>query len=104
MRIADIGAGAIGGLYGGVLAQAGHEVSFLARGEHLRVIQSRGLNVESPVFGSFVVRARASDRADDLGEAELVLFTVKSYDVDEAANAARLVLSDAGCMLTFMKG
>ena len=93
MRIAVIGAGAIGGLYGGVLAQAGHEVSFLARGEHLRVIQSRGLKVESPVFGSFVVPARASDRAADLAESELVLFTVKSYDVDEAAQAARQVLS-----------
>ena len=104
MRIAVIGAGAIGGLYGGVLAQAGHEVSFLARGEHLRVIQSRGLKVESPVFGSFVVPARASDRAADLAESELVLFTVKSYDVDEAAQAARQVLSAAGSLITFQNG
>ncbi len=104
MRIAVIGAGAIGGLYGGVLAKAGHDVSFLARGEHLRVIQSRGLSVESPVFGSFVVRARASDRATDLGEAELVLFTVKTYDVDEAAQAARQVLSADGSLITFQNG
>lgn len=104
MRVAVIGAGAIGGLYGGVLARAGHEVSFLARGEHLRAIQSRGLHVESPTFGAFDVGARASDDPADLGQAELVLFTVKTYDLDLAAQAARQILAPDASLVTFQNG
>src|SRR5438128_1141867 len=98
MRVAVIGAGGIGGLYGGLLARAGNDVSFLARGEHLRAIQARGLEVRSADFGEFVVRGTASDRAADLGQADLVLFAVKTYDLDEAALAAREVLSADGCL------
>jgi 2-dehydropantoate 2-reductase len=104
MRVTVIGAGAIGGLYGGVLARAGHEVSFLARGEHLRAIQSNGLKIQSPTFGTFVVRGRASDDPSDLGEADLVLFTVKTYDLPEAALAARQTLTADGCLVTFQNG
>src|SRR5919198_544642 len=63
MRVAVIGAGGIGGLYGGLLARAGHEVGFLARGDHLRAIQTHGLEVRSADFGTFVVHATASDDA-----------------------------------------
>jgi hypothetical protein len=104
MRIGVVGAGAIGGLYGGVLARAGHQVSFLARGEQLRAIQSRGLKIESPTFGSFVVQATASDNPADLGEAELVLFAVKTYDLDQAVLAARQMLAADGSLLTFQNG
>src|SRR5919204_5771308 len=104
MRVAVVGAGAIGGLYGGLLARAGHEVSFLARGEHLRAIQSRGLKIDSAKFGSFVVNGRASDEPADLGQAELVLFTVKTYDLDQAILAARQVLAEDGSLLTFQNG
>ena len=104
MRIGVVGAGAIGGLYGGVLARAGHQVSFLARGEQLRAIQSRGLKIESPTFGSFVVQATASDNPADLGEAELVLFAVKTYDLDQAVLAARQMLAADGSVLTFQNG
>ena len=61
MHVAVIGAGGIGGLYGGLLARAGNEVSFLARGPHLRAIQQRGLEVRSSQFGTFTVDGRASD-------------------------------------------
>ena len=88
MRIGVVGAGAIGGLYGGVLARAGHQVSFLARGEQLRAIQAHGLKIDSLTFGSFVVQAKASENAADLGEADLVLFAVKTYDLDQAVIAA----------------
>jgi 2-dehydropantoate 2-reductase len=104
MRVAVIGAGGIGGLYGGLLARAGHEVSLLARGEHLRAIQQQGLKVQSAQFGSFEVHARASDDPRDLGQAELVLFAVKTYDLDSAAQAARQVLAADGCLVTFQNG
>jgi len=104
MRVAVIGAGGIGGLYGGLLARAGHEVSFLARGPHLRAIQAHGLQVQSAQFGTFTVRGRASDAARDLGEADLVLFAVKTYDLESAASAAVHLLAPAGVLLTFQNG
>ena len=52
MRVAVIGAGGIGGLYGGLLARAGHDVRFLARGEHLSAIQQHGLEIRSAQSGA----------------------------------------------------
>jgi 2-dehydropantoate 2-reductase len=104
MRVAVIGAGGIGGLYGGLLARAGHDVAFLARGAHLQAIQQRGLKVQSAEFGSFVVHGPASDDARRLGQAELVLFAVKTYDLDDAARAAQSVLAPTSSLLTFQNG
>jgi 2-dehydropantoate 2-reductase len=104
MRVAVIGAGGIGGLYGGLLARAGHHVSFLARGEHLQAIRARGLEVRSVQFGTFVVHGVASNDAGDLGQADLVLFAVKTYDLDQAALAARQVLAPQASLVTFQNG
>jgi 2-dehydropantoate 2-reductase len=104
MRVAVIGAGGIGGLYGGLLARAGHDVSFLARGAHLRAIQAHGLEVRSAEFGTFTVPGVASDDPTDLGQADLVLFAVKTYDLDQAALAAREVLGQHSSLLTFQNG
>jgi 2-dehydropantoate 2-reductase len=105
MRVAVIGAGGIGGLYGGLLVRAGHQVSLLARGDHLRAIQDHGLHVQSAQFGSFAVQPQvASSDARQLGTADLVLFAVKTYDLDAAANAARQTLADDGRLLTFQNG
>src|SRR5579864_2815131 len=104
MRVAVIGAGGIGGLYGGLLARAGHEVSFLARGPHLDAIRRAGLTIQSAEFGTLVVQAPASDNARDLGQADLVLFAVKTYDLDDAVRAAGDVLARDGSLLTFQNG
>ena len=104
MRVAVIGAGAIGGFYGGLLARNGHDVEFLARGEHLRAIQQRGLEVQSSEFGTFVVNSRASDDPAELSQAELVLFAVKTYDLDSVARLASHLLAPDGHVLTFQNG
>jgi 2-dehydropantoate 2-reductase len=104
MRVAVIGAGGIGGLYGGLLARAGHDVSFLARGQHLLAMQQHGLRIQSAQFGSFTIPVRASDDADDLEQADLVLFAVKTYDLEQAAPAARQLLAANGQLLTFQNG
>ncbi len=104
MRVAVIGAGGIGGLYGGLLARAGHDVRLLARGAHLAAIQSRGLEVRSADFGVFRVHPPASDDPAQLGLSELVLFTVKTYDVEAAAPAALQVLAAQGSLLTLQNG
>ncbi len=104
MRIAVIGAGGIGGLYGGLLARAGHDVAFLARGAHLAAIKAKGLEIRSPELGTFHIDPLASTDPTDLGQAELVLLTVKTYDLDAALPATAQVLAPNGSVLTFQNG
>ncbi len=104
MRVVVIGAGAIGGLYGGLLARAGHEVAFLARGAHLAAIRQRGLEVRSAQFGTFTVHGLASDDAATLGTADLALMAVKTYDLGAASEAAKCVLGPGSKVLTFQNG
>jgi 2-dehydropantoate 2-reductase len=87
MRIAVFGTGAVGGYFGGRLAQAGEEVVFIARGEHLQAIAAHGLRVDS-FKGDFVVQpAQATDDPEQVGEVDVVLVGVKAWQVAEAAKA-----------------
>jgi len=89
MRIAIYWAGAVGGYFGGRLAQAGDDVVFLARGEHLRAIREHGLQVAS-IAGDFTIRpAQATDRPDDIGPVDAVLVSVKAWQVPDVALAMR---------------
>jgi len=88
MKIAVIGTGGLGGYYGGLLAKAGHEVGFLARGAHLKALKEKGLQVKS-IHGDFnVVPVSATDRPEDIGIADLVLVCVKTPGLDAAARSA----------------
>ena len=87
MRIAIFGSGGVGGYFGGRLAQAGEDVTFIARGEHLRAIQTTGLRVDS-LDGDFLINpARATDSVGEAGEVDLVILGVKAWQVPEAARA-----------------
>ena len=87
MRIAVYGAGGVGGYFGGRLAQAGHDVTFIARGRHLEAITSIGLRVSS-TKGDFVVHpARATSEPSSVGVVDLVLVGVKADQVTEVAPA-----------------
>lgn len=84
MKIVIFGTGGIGGYFGGRLAHAGEQVTFVARGEHLRAIQERGLRVES-AHGDFLVQpARATDETSRVGPVEYVLVAVKNYHLRAA--------------------
>lgn len=88
MRIAVLGSGGVGGYYGALLAQSGQDVTFLARGKHLQAIQERGLCIES-VHGGFEIQpAQATDDPAQVGIVDLVLVTVKNYDLQAAAERA----------------
>ena len=104
MKIAVMGSGGTGGYFGGLLAQAGHEVTFIARGAHLEAIRDRGLAVESSQSGSFVASGQAVDDASDLGEQELVLFTVKMYQNGPAIEAIRPIVGPGTVVLTLQNG
>ena len=98
MRIAIMGAGAVGGYFGGLLSLAGHEVTFIARGEHLRAMQQNGLTLETPKGALRVTNARfVTDPATAAasGACDVVLFAVKAYDIEAAAEPLK-PLVDAG--------
>ena len=74
-----MGAGGLGGYYGGVLAQRGHEVTFVARGAHLAAMRERGLEIRSGGQTTLLRPVRAVESPADAGHGfELVLFTVKT--------------------------
>ncbi len=87
MRIAVFGAGGVGGYFGGRLAQAGEEVIFIARGEHLKAMQAGGLRVDS-TKGDFLVQpVQATGDPRWVGTVEMVILAVKAWQVPEAAQA-----------------
>lgn len=104
MRIAVMGAGAIGGYLGGRLAQAGHEVHLIARGAHLEAMRARGLRIESP-HGDFATRdiGLAADPAE-VGPVEAVIFAVKLADTDAAAAALAPLLGPETKVVTLQNG
>jgi 2-dehydropantoate 2-reductase len=104
MRIAVMAAGAVGGYFGARLAAAGHDVSFVARGEHLRAIRTRGLRVESPLGDLHIQGAKATSESRDVGEVDVVLFAVKLWDTEVAATAARPLVGASTRVLTLQNG
>jgi len=89
MRIAVFGVGGVGGYFGGRLAQAGEEVVFIARGEHLQALRTHGLRVDS-VKGDFVLQSvQATDDPGQVGVVDVVLLGVKAWQVPEVAQAMR---------------
>ena len=87
MKIAVMGTGGVGGYFGGLLARAGEDVTFIARGPHLDAIRHKGLRVESDLSGAFTLRSRATDNPGDVGPVDLVLYAVKMYHSQEAIPA-----------------
>ncbi len=97
MKIAVMGAGAVGCYYGGMLARAGHKVVLIGRAPHVEAVLGGGLLLETKDFQERV-RMPASTRADAVRGAQLVLFCVKSTDT-EAAGAAIAPHLDAGALV-----
>lgn len=104
MKVAILGSGAVGGYYGAKLAQAGHDVTFIARGAHLEAIRAHGLQIKSPALGDFVVRARAEQDTSAVGPVDLVLVTVKAYDNATALPMLRPMLGASTVVLTVQNG
>lgn len=104
MRIAIFGTGSIGGYFGGRLAQAGEDVVFIARGEHLNTMLAQGLRVES-INGDFVVQPiQATDDPAKIGKVDMVLVGVKAWQVFEAAEAMRPMIGPETFVLPLQNG
>jgi 2-dehydropantoate 2-reductase len=104
MRIAVFGTGGVGGYFGGRLAEAGNDVAFVARGDHLRAIQSDGLRVDS-ILGDFLIApAQATDDPSTIGEVDVVILGVKAWQVRDAAKAIRPLIGPNTCVLPLQNG
>lgn len=97
------GAGGVGGYLGARLADAGHEVHLIARGDHLEALRDGGLSLES-VRGDTSVRVPATDDPDDVGVCDVVLFCVKAYDTRSAAAELSPLLDDETAVVSFQNG
>jgi 2-dehydropantoate 2-reductase len=104
MRIAAMAAGAVGGYFGGRLAAAGHDVAFIARRAHLDAIRRDGLKIES-VHGDLHLRnVTATDDPRQVGPVDVVLFAVKLWDTEAAAELARPLVGPDTRVITLQNG
>jgi len=104
MRIAVVGAGGVGGYFGAKLAQGGHDVAFVARGRHLAAMRERGLTVKSALGDIHLPRPTVTDDPATLTPADVVLFAVKLWDTETAAEAARPLVAGGGVIVPFQNG
>jgi len=104
MRIAVMGSGGVGGYFGGRLAKAGHDVTFIARGAHLAAIRQHGLKVLSGL-GDFEVKpAKATDDPAEIGPVDVVLFATKLYDIEDAGALCKPLVGDGTMVVTLQNG
>jgi len=104
MRIAVMAAGAVGGYFGARMAAAGHEVYFIARGAHLDAIRKNGLKIESMLGNLHLKDAHATDNPADVGPVDIVLFAVKLWDTEKAAEQAKPLIGPGTRVITLQNG
>ena len=104
MRIAVIGAGGIGAIYGASLAKAGADVIFVARGAHLAAMREHGLKIEGDRGEMHVSPAHATDDPSGVGPVDVVLFCVKLWDVESAGAAIRPIVGPKTAVIPLQNG
>jgi 2-dehydropantoate 2-reductase len=97
-------AGAVGGYFGARLAAAGHDVFFIARGAHRDAIVKNGLKIESVHGDMHLAKPNVTDDPAEAGPVDIVLFAVKLWDTESAAEAARPLLGPDSRLITFQNG
>jgi 2-dehydropantoate 2-reductase len=104
MKIAVIGTGGVGGYFGGRLARAGNDVTFLARGEHLRAIQQQGLTVKS-IKGDFkVAPVKATDCIKNIGSVDLIIIAVKAWQISEIGKELAVLAGNNTMVMPLQNG
>lgn len=99
-----MGAGGIGGYYAGLLARGGEEVSCIARGANLAALRERGLTIRSPKHGEFTVPVQATDQPAEVGPVDLIIISVKAYDLEAAAESVRPMLGPDTVVIPIQNG
>src|SRR5712691_1285295 len=105
MKIAMMGSGGVGGFFGGRLANAGYDVSFVARGAHLAAMRDRGLTIENEPQGDIhLPKVRVTDDPETLGRADVVILSVKLWDTEAAAKRIRPLVGPGTGVLSLQNG
>ncbi|MDO8700666.1 MAG: 2-dehydropantoate 2-reductase [Deltaproteobacteria bacterium] len=104
MRIAVMGAGAVGAYFGAKLSASGHNVAFLARGAHLDALRREGLRVDSSGGGLRIQNALFTNDPGEVAAVDLILFCVKSYDTNPAVGALAPMIGSGTTILSLQNG
>ncbi len=104
MRIAAMAAGAVGGYFGARLAAAGHDVFFIARGAHRDAIAKGGLKIESLLGDLHLPKPNVTADPAKVGPVDIVLFAVKLWDTEKAAEQARPLVDENTRIITLQNG
>jgi 2-dehydropantoate 2-reductase len=104
MRIAVMATGALGGYFGARMAAAGHDVFFIARGANLEALRNRALKVESVLGDLHLANPNVTDDPKKIGMVDSVLFTVKLWDTEKAAEQARPLIGPDTRVITLQNG
>jgi 2-dehydropantoate 2-reductase len=104
LNIAVIGTGGVGGYFGGKLAQVGHNVTFVARGDHLVAMQNQGLKVLS-IEGDFTVNnVVATDKMSTIPVQDIIFFATKTWQLQDAAKGIESAVSDDTVLIPLLNG
>jgi 2-dehydropantoate 2-reductase len=104
MRIAIFGSGGVGGYFGGRLAQAGFDVTFIARGEHFSAMHEGGLRVDS-IAGDFILdKVHVTDDPKTVGQVDFVICAVKAWQVISAAKSMKPMIGDDTLVIPLQNG
>jgi 2-dehydropantoate 2-reductase len=103
MHIVVIGAGGVGGYFGGRIAQAGYDVTFVARGKTFEVLRNKGLHVKS-IKGDFVVKPKIVAHISDIKDPDLILLGIKSWQVTKVAEQLKDVMIERTMVLPLQNG
>ena len=103
MKIVVFGVGGVGGFFGGKLANAGFDVTFIARGENLKAIKENGLQIKS-IQGDFKVHPNVTDNINEISNIDLVILAVKSWQIDAIAKQLIPVISKNTMVLPLQNG
>ena len=104
MKIAVMGSGGVGGYFGARLAAAGSDVTFIARGAHLAAIESRGLQIRSPLGDVHIHPAAACDDPSGVGPVDIVLFATKLYDRQIAGELCKPFIGTDTAVISLLNG
>ena len=103
MRFLIVGAGGVGGVFGGELSRAGHDVTMFARGEHRDAIRRNGLTVRVPE-SEFVARVAATDDVAQLPEVDVAVIAVKSYSLADVTPVVRAAAERGANVVPLLNG
>lgn len=104
MKVAVYGSGGVGGYFGGLLARAGKDVAFIARGDHLKAMREQGLQVYSPHGDFILTNLLATDEPQQVGPVDYLIVAVKHFQLEDAAKSMGALLEEDSLILPLLNG